>query len=165
MKSVDRIANAADKLEIQEVLARYARGIDRNDMDLAKSAYHPDGYDEHGPARGNAHEVMDRVGVALANLEVSVHRITNVQIELAGDVAFVESYFHSIHVEKGVDVEEHVYGRYNDRFERREDEWKIAWRQVVMDFDSYRSRGSQSPIRDGFTHGRRGRDDPIFNRG
>jgi hypothetical protein len=162
MGNESRLEELLAKQDIQEALTRYARGIDRNDIALAKSAYHSDGYDEHGPARGNAHEVMDRVGAALASLEIALHRITNVQIELEGDVAHVESYFHSIHVEQNSDVEEHVYGRYVDRFERRDDAWKIARRQVVMDFDSYRPRGTPSPYHDRFSLGSRGPQDPIY---
>ena len=62
MSTTEDIEAAVAKLEIQEALARYARGIDRQDVELAKSAYHPDATDEHGgPFHGNAHEVMDRV--------------------------------------------------------------------------------------------------------
>ena len=62
MSTTEDIEAAVAKLEIREALARYARGIDRQDVELAKSAYHPDATDEHGgPFHGNAHEVMDRV--------------------------------------------------------------------------------------------------------
>jgi hypothetical protein len=156
--------NVLAKQEIGEALARYARGIDRHDAALAKSAYHSDAYDEHGPSCGNAHEVMDRIHVALASLEASQHRITNVLIEVEGAAAFVESYFHALHIEKGTGMEEHVFGRYADRFERREDGWKIARRKVVVDFTSCRPKGEPLPLESSFIRGRRDRDDVSYDR-
>ncbi len=66
-------------------MVRYARGIDRYDIELAKSAYHPDATDEHGPIRGNAHEVMDRVEKSMADIEVCQHL-------MATNPALVEGY-------------------------------------------------------------------------
>ena len=45
-----------DQQAIRDVLSRYARGVDRCDLGLLKSAYHPDGYDDHGFFKGNASE-------------------------------------------------------------------------------------------------------------
>jgi hypothetical protein len=41
-----------DREAIREVMARYCRGIDRLDVELIKSAYHPDAFDDHGPFKG-----------------------------------------------------------------------------------------------------------------
>ncbi|WP_221890845.1 nuclear transport factor 2 family protein [Microbispora sp. KK1-11] len=35
----------SDQQEIHEVVLRYCRGVDRLDMDLVRSAYHPDAID------------------------------------------------------------------------------------------------------------------------
>ncbi|HXW08993.1 MAG TPA: nuclear transport factor 2 family protein, partial [Steroidobacteraceae bacterium] len=44
---------------IHEVLARYARGVDRADAELLKSCYHADAIEEHGGTyTGNAHEYV-----------------------------------------------------------------------------------------------------------
>ena len=48
-----------DKWEIEKVLARYCRAIDRTDMELLKSVYHPDGIDNHGVFTGNAMEFAE----------------------------------------------------------------------------------------------------------
>src|SRR5262245_17777267 len=42
-----------DKQAIQEVLARYCRGVDRADLELLRSVYHPDAIDNHGTFNGN----------------------------------------------------------------------------------------------------------------
>ena len=46
--------------EIREVLANYARGVDRGDSALLKSCYHPHAIEEHGGAyAGNAFDYVD----------------------------------------------------------------------------------------------------------
>lgn len=130
-------ADVASHLEIQQVLYRYCRAIDRGDLELLKSVYHPDAYDAHGDKAGPAHEfavkiisVMDALGVT------GQHIIANVLIELDGDKAQVESYFQAFHpapADSGVMALSFTLGRYLDRFERREGTWKIADRRVVFD--------------------------------
>ncbi|HBF89936.1 MAG TPA: hypothetical protein DDX09_02110, partial [Hyphomonas atlantica] len=39
---------------IRDCLFRYARGIDRADEAMLRSAYWPDGTDHHGPYQGSA---------------------------------------------------------------------------------------------------------------
>jgi hypothetical protein len=39
---------AADHVAIEQVLMRYARGVDRGDKELLKSVYHEGGTDDHG---------------------------------------------------------------------------------------------------------------------
>ena len=155
------LAEVSAKLAIQETLARYARGIDRYDIELAKSAYHPDATDEHGPSRGNAFEVMDEVEKGMAGIEVCQHQILNTLIELEGDRANVEAYFFSLHVPKASSVEEHVYGRYIDVFERRDGDWKILNRRVVVDITFCPPRAPWKH-EDRFGRGTRNRQDPSY---
>ena len=163
MSTTEDIEAAVAKLEIQEALARYARGIDRQDVELAKSAYHPDATDEHGgPFHGNAHEVMDRVARILADQEFCRHQISNVSIQLNGDRANVESYHFSLHVPNGSDVEDHVYGRYLDVFEKRDENWKILERRVVVDYSFLRARTEPIAAQERFIRGRRDRQDPSY---
>lgn len=162
MSSQEAIDILIAKQQIHDVMMRYCRGIDRHDVALAKSTYHSDAYDEHGPSRGNAHEVMDRVGIALSNLEISQHRISNMLIEIDGESAHAETYFHALHIEKGADFEEQVFGRYIDRFERREGEWKIAHRQVVLDYATCPPRAPIYPHKHAFAAGVRDQSDPGY---
>ena len=82
MSNEGTLAEVSEKLAIRETLAHYARGIDRYDIELAKSAYHPDATDEHGPSRGNASEVMDEVEEGMAGIEACQHPILNTLIEI-----------------------------------------------------------------------------------
>ncbi|WP_028602856.1 nuclear transport factor 2 family protein [Ottowia thiooxydans] len=126
-----------DREAIRDCLYRYCRGIDRRDEEALRSAYWPDATDRHGPYQGSATGFIDW---ALGKLKASdsriVHRISNPLIELQGDQALVESYFDAIQEElnaEGLPVEALLSGRYLDRFERRNGEWRIIARTVVYD--------------------------------
>jgi len=54
--------------------------------------------------------------------------------------------------------------RYLDRFERRAGSWRIARRQVVVDWHFVQElRGTD--VAEGYAMGRRGRDDPSYEFG
>jgi 3-phenylpropionate/cinnamic acid dioxygenase small subunit len=74
------------------------------------------------------------------SLSTSMHNISNVLIELDGDVARCESYsIVIVRIRKdGGDVDWLHAGRYVDRFERRNGEWRIAYRTVVYDVERFR---------------------------
>ena len=73
----------ADREEIRDILARYARAIDRLDVDLLKSCYHPDSYDDHGHFKGNGHEFADFIIESLrGRCHATSHVVTNILVEL-----------------------------------------------------------------------------------
>jgi hypothetical protein len=49
------------KDEIRDVVLRLARGIDRCDLELLRSCYHPDAHEEHGWFSGSAWEYAGRL--------------------------------------------------------------------------------------------------------
>ncbi|HEY5679016.1 MAG TPA: nuclear transport factor 2 family protein [Pseudomonadales bacterium] len=80
-----------DRQAIYDCLMRYCRGIDRLDVGILKTAYHPDGTDDHGIFSGNAWEFAEFIGPFDAELGVrqQTHRVDNVLIEFTGpDTAF-----------------------------------------------------------------------------
>ncbi len=133
MMSIEEISA---HLEIRQVLNRYCHGVDRGDRQLIKSVYHPDAIDDHGPWCGLGTDFADAIVHILDGSHgVGQHNITNVLIELNGDVAQVESYFIGFHPDKAPDGRiTPITGRYLDRFERRNGAWKIAHRKVVLDW-------------------------------
>lgn len=134
----DKIRELLDKQEIRDVLIRYCRGIDRLDPDLINSVYHPDATDSHGPAPGGD---FGKLFIAhMQHCDRSLHSISNETIEIDGDVARCETYVHAVHYNDYTFKDEgegttasHVYARYNDRFERRNGEWKIASRVALVE--------------------------------
>lgn len=127
-----------DERDIREVLVRYCRGSDRCDIDLVKSTYWPDAVDDHLIFNGNAMEFADfLIDMFRKNIHRTVHTIGNVWIQLDGDVAAVETYVHAYHLLKreGEKLEAIMAGRYLDRFERRNGEWRIAERKCIPDWE------------------------------
>ena len=129
----------AAELEIRRVLARYCRAVDRGDVELLKSVYHPDATDDHGTFQGSGWDFAEALVPAMDESSLSSqHHLTNVLIELDGDRAAVESYVLALHPVRDRASAREVHalagGRYLDRFEKRNGEWKIADRRVVIDW-------------------------------
>jgi hypothetical protein len=138
------------KCEIHDALLRYCRGIDRFDLGLVRSAYHDDGFDDHGTYKGDIPGLLEWVERRHVHVEQSMHAIHNCLIELNGDVAVAETYcvaYQRYDAEALETREMYLSGpealeprpiqvlvnvRYVDRFELR-DAWRIARRTVVME--------------------------------
>ena len=110
-----------DREAIRDCLARYCRGVDRFDAYLLRSVYWPDAIDDHGDFKGPASEFIPHVLKGLRAGSGNFHSISNVLIELDGDVAYSEAYVTSWHpiTRDGVPANWIFAGRYFDRFERR----------------------------------------------
>ena len=131
------LAGLADREAIRECLYRYARGVDRLDADMLRSAYWPDCVDEHTGFAGNAEEFIAWAFPIMATMDQTMHMIGNVLIMIRGQTADVESYFYGIHrinLPGGGKSDVIGAGRYLDNFEKRGDEWRIARRHVVTDW-------------------------------
>ena len=150
-----RLARLADRLDIQELLYRYAHAVDRKDWDGVRAVYHPDAYDDHGNYKGNVDGFVENLKKRHAFIEQSMHCVTNCIIEFDGsDSALVESYYLTYQrvLPEAGDVRRNylcretltdadavqgtAIGRFVDRVERRNGEWRIARRTVV--FEVYR---------------------------
>ncbi|MDR3450467.1 MAG: nuclear transport factor 2 family protein [Alphaproteobacteria bacterium] len=137
-----RLQAAIDKSEIAELLASFARGIDRVDENLLRSVLHPDATLDLGPGvfQGTGGDYVHWVLGVLQGVRSSHHMITNIRVELDGDAALVESYFSAhIRIEKPIGREDVFMGGRNlDRFERRPSGsagvWKIVHRKQVLDW-------------------------------
>jgi hypothetical protein len=126
-----------DREAIRDCLHRYCRGIDRVDEACLRSVYWPDATDRHGPYQGTAQGFIDWALDKLKDAPRGVHLLSNILIDVHGDVAAVESYFHALQGDRdalGQPRETLLVGRYVDRFERRSGEWRIAQRTVVYDW-------------------------------
>ena len=118
--------------EIKDVIKRLARGTDRLDEELMASCYHPDGFDDHNSFRGSGDDFAKWVCQVLPHFEATHHFIADPYIEIAGDVANVDTYCEAHHV--GTDTDMILGLRYVDRFERRDGRWLIAKRVCAFDW-------------------------------
>jgi ketosteroid isomerase-like protein len=160
-----------DEGAIRRVMCRYARAVDRCDWDLLRNCYHPDATDEHLPgASGSVEELIEWLKGQLEDWESTSHFLGNqlVDFDEDGDVAWVETYLSARRRSKrdgdkpAVDVSGD--GRYFDRFERRDGEWRIAHRKVL-----FRARRVDAvPVDDGLASeagsDSRDRNDPSYQR-
>jgi ketosteroid isomerase-like protein len=160
------------KDEIRDVIHRYCRAVDRCDLALMLSCYHPDARDHHGFFTGNAHDFCRYVIPVLEQAISTTHSISNILIELEGERAFSECYWrvtHRLARPDGSLVDNNSRGRYLDVFERRSGEWKIQHRHVVLDSMSDDPVTILNP--EGFLEllprlvpGQRGEGDPVYRR-
>ena len=101
---------------------------------------------------------------------MTAHSITNIWVDLTGpDSAFSECYFQGFHdfpAEGGGRLERVVGGRYLDRHERRDGEWRIIApdagdRLVSMSGRAIRC-GTAAAMRTWRIAAGRSRDDPLY---
>lgn len=130
-----------DREAIRDCLYRYCRGIDRCDEAALRSAYWEDATDCHGAWNGSAAGFIDHALPRLRAGGRRVHQVSNVLIELHGDVAAVESSFIALQATAAQPtLATFLCGRYVDRFERRGGEWRVLARTVVYDWIEERTR-------------------------
>lgn len=136
-----RLTALMDREAIRDCIYRYCRGIDRADEAALRSAYWEDATDCHGAWSGSAAGFIEQ---ALQRLRGGggrrVHQVSNISIELHGELAAVESCFLALQAPAGATGQTFLCGRYVDRFERRRGEWRIAARTVVYDWIEERQR-------------------------
>ena len=132
-----RIDALMSKWEIEEVLYRYARGNDRNDVEMIRSCFWPESLHKHGGFDGKSQDFVGFAAKILATLKHAAHFITNVSVEVSGDRAFTECYYFAHHRRDAADGsgEQDAFfeGRYIDILERREGVWKIIRRRGLSD--------------------------------
>jgi hypothetical protein len=129
-----RLLQLLDKQDISECLLRYTRGMDRLDRELLLSAYHPDAVDHHGDLCRSPSEFWEYYSDWHRQYNLAHHHsISNSTIELDGDSAHVETYwlFQAVNVDDSTTLHG---GRYIDRFEKRQGQWKIAARACIMEW-------------------------------
>lgn len=133
-----------DREKIRHNLARYSRGMDRQDVELLSSTYWPEGWDDHGMIEATGRDFAYSMTKMWPTLKMG-HMLGQVYIELHGTLANVESYFFAYHRigEVGNTKDIHLGGRYNDRLEKRGSSWKFIHRVAVYDW--WRDAGRSEP--------------------
>ncbi|MCB2076198.1 MAG: nuclear transport factor 2 family protein [Novosphingobium sp.] len=127
-----------DEAAIKKMHIRYCRGIDRMDWDLIRSCYHPDAIDDHGEFVGGIDAFIEYCKAGCPTFLSTTHMTGNQLVEVDGDTAWGEHYaraFHRIRDEDGQLKDLVVNTRYVDVYERRDGEWRILRRKVVVDTD------------------------------
>jgi len=160
------IKELSDRAAISDVLMKYVRGVDRRDWDLVRSCYHDDAFQDHGAYAGGLDGLIDWSRKWHADIPVTMHAISNVLIEINGDVAVAESYLvvHQMQPDETGRLLYSVAGcRYIDRFEHRgEAGWRIARRIVPLVFTRPLDPAGDQPAITGALESRRDATDYIY---
>lgn len=141
MSSEDRLAaleakvqELTDRQAIFDCIKRNARGNDRFDVELVTSSYHSDGIHELGQKQITGREYGEHANHSHDLMfDANLHNVTMHTCEIDGDVAHAESYSVGIFLDKGSETSRILAGRYIDRLERRNGEWRIVLRRVTVE--------------------------------
>ncbi len=126
----------SDRIEIDDLLVRYAKAIDTQDWNLLDTCFTPDAavdYVSSGGIAGPYPEVRAWLEKALAIFPVTVHSISNSEIELDGDRAIGRTLVSNPMQLPGPDGGAGgpiftVYALYHDEIVRTSDGWRLASR-------------------------------------
>jgi len=134
MLSEAQLQELWDRQLLHDNMMQYARGVDRMDHELMKSAYWPDSIDDHGVFIGGGQEWAD-VAITYKDLIWSnSHHVSNVMIEIENDRAKRESMFINVVNYKEPAISMFEGGRYRDLCEKRDGEWRILHRVCIWDW-------------------------------
>ncbi|APE16077.1 hypothetical protein BOH72_13500 [Mycobacterium sp. WY10] len=157
-----------DRTEILDCISRHARGCDRHDIDLITSAYHDDGVDEHGHAINAGPKYGEWANATHAETSaVHTHNITTHTCEIDGDTAHADSYVIVVLIGSDGKTAQFITGRYIDRLERRDGQWRIVVRRSTVEgMFIADARVLQSPFftDKGYLVGTRDRSDLSYDR-
>jgi len=131
---VRQLEQLLDRQQILDCLTRFSRGMDRFDRALFLSAFHDDATIAAGPFVGGPQALYDWASsLHEAGQQATQHNLLNHTVDIDGDEAHSETYY--LFVGRNRDDSNWVAGgRYLDRLERREGEWRIALRTNVIEW-------------------------------
>lgn len=125
-----------DREKIRELVAKVSRGVDRVHEDVIRACYADDSYDDHGAFKGTGAEFAARPGRSLPSNVATNHLLGQTLIEISGDTAKCETYFHAVSVSRDENrlQQADLAGRYVDQVVRTQEGWQIKERLVRMDW-------------------------------
>lgn len=155
------IDELASRLAIQNRIAQYAHAVDRRDFESARDCYHPDAYDDHGRYKGDVDGLIKYFYRLAEKLNSTYHMMGTPYIVLNGDAATVETFaIYRRDLKGDVPV---LHGlRYADRFERRDGQWRIARRLVILDWEHVAGGEPPLPSAPEWLRGDIGENDPAY---
>lgn len=163
-----RLERMLDQQEILDCLTRFSRGMDRFDRDLFLSAFHSDATIAAGVFVGGPEALYDWASALHEQGQIATHHnLLNLSCDIAGDTAHTEQYY--LFVGRNRDESNWIAGgRYIDRLERRNGEWRIALRTNAIEWSGLVPTMPLpfADVPDIFANGApaRSKDDPSYDR-
>jgi hypothetical protein len=163
-----KLEELLDRQEILDALTRFSRGMDRFDRDLFLSAFHTDATIAAGEFVGGPTDLYEWASPMHEQGQIATHHnLLNHTCDIDGDVAHTETYY--LFVGRNRDDSNWIAGgRYIDRVERRDGQWKIALRTNAIEWSGMVPTMDIpfADVPDVFLNGRpsRSTDDPSYQR-
>lgn len=122
-----------DRLEINELLCRYAHALETKDWALLTGCFTEDArvdYSASGGVHGTRDEAVEFLSQTIPLFSATFFMITNAQVSIDGDGATGRAHFQTTMLlgERGAAKYLVAAGYYVDRFRRTEAGWRIAER-------------------------------------
>lgn len=141
----------SDRIEIDDLLTRYATAIDTKDWELYSACFTPDAvidYTAAGGVKGTLPEVRQWLAEVMAGFPMTQHLITNRAVRIDGDTATSRScLFNPMGVPDGDSLMVFLEGGYyRDKLVRTADGWRIAERIEEPTFSTRRHRVMLRPF-------------------
>lgn len=129
-----RLEQLLDRQDIFDCLVRFSRGMDRFDRKLFLSAFHTDAVIAAGEFVGDPVHLYDWASnLHEQGQSATHHNLLNHSCDIDGDTAHAETYY--LFVGRNRDESNWMAGgRYIDRLQRRDGEWKIALRTNAIEW-------------------------------
>ncbi|MFT4028152.1 MAG: nuclear transport factor 2 family protein [Novosphingobium sp.] len=129
-----RLRRQLDRQDIDDCLARIARGTDRFDRDLFLLGFHPGASISLGGAVNSAEDAYEGgMQMHAAGTFATLHCLSTSNCEFAGDTAHAETY-HIYAARTRDEINWAAAGRYIDQFERRDGVWAIVFRHIAVEW-------------------------------
>jgi hypothetical protein len=144
-KTIDDLLAEA---QIKDLHINFCRANDRRDEELMRSCFHPDAVIElHEKLTVDAFCALGRS--VLSRFTGTWHSTSNQIVEVDGDMAWGEHYTTSSHRiaadAEGPERDFIAFGRYIDRAEKRNGEWRFARRTMILDYTRTDSVSPSAP--------------------
>jgi hypothetical protein len=163
MRDDETLKALADRQAIADLVYRYCRAVDRLDIALGHSIWHADGVADYGADvyQGDGRGVIDHICAQHRHALQHSHQVSNLIIELDGERAGSEAYVTAtLRVRRDGRLRQiTVWGRYVDRWSKRDGRWGLDRRVSIRDFDEIRDVTAMAE----HDTGRRDRDDPSYD--
>ncbi len=136
----------ANRLEIDDLLTRYATAVDTKNWELYCTCFTEDAfidYESAGGIKGVLPEVVAWLEKALAMFPMTQHVVCNREIEIDGENATARSIFYNpMGLPDGGDSQKLWFegGYYNDRLLKTPDGWKICERIEESSYSTMRQK-------------------------
>lgn len=132
-----KLQDLTDRADILDCMYRYARGMDRRDRALLRSAYHDDAVDDHVGFVGPVDEFIDWAFAYHAAQTRHQHYLMNHTAEVNGDEAHAETYYMFVGTDRDSTRPLTISGgRYVDRLQRRDGRWAIVARICLVEWQT-----------------------------